>query len=312
MKAVLHFSAGDRLRERLQCVDGLEIIDVSEHDTQGLARELASADVLLHVLAPVTSQVISMGPRLKLIQKIGVGVDAIDRVAARKAGIAIANMPGTNTAAVAEHTLALLLAVLRKIPAFDAAMRTGDGWSLPPGQVEALGELKGARVGFVGYGAVAQSLSPVLAALGAESVHWNRRPSPSQSSRQIGFDELIATSDVLSLQLPLTPETRHIISRSVLAKCKRGVVIINTARGGLIDQDGLIDALRSGHISGAGLDVFEQEPSSPSLFESCANVVLSPHVAWLTPQTFQRSLEVVRENCSRIRDGRPILHEILD
>ena len=150
MNALLHFDASARLRERLAEVAEPRIAVVGTCDDAGFAREVADAEVLLHVLAPVTAVMLAAGPRLRLVQKIGVGVNTIDRTAAARSGIAVANMPGTNTAAVAEHTLALMLATLRRIPALDAATRWGTGWDMTPAAAEALGELSGSRVGLVG------------------------------------------------------------------------------------------------------------------------------------------------------------------
>ena len=146
MKALLHFAASSRLRARLSDIVEPRVVVVSEADDEAFAREIVDAEVLLHVLKPVTSAVIANAPKLELIQKIGVGVNTIDRDAAHRAGIAVANMPGVNTAAVAEHTLALMLGLtLRRVTAFDTATRRGEGWRLPADSLEALGELSRSR-----------------------------------------------------------------------------------------------------------------------------------------------------------------------
>jgi phosphoglycerate dehydrogenase-like enzyme len=290
-----------------------QIIVVDEHDEESFAREIETADVLLHVLKPVTAIMIAAAPRLKLIQKIGVGVNTIDCEAAKRAGIAVANMPGTNTPAVAEHTLALMLATLRRIAAFDAAMRNGSGWLLAPDSMEALGELRGTSVGLVGYGAVAQYLVPILEALGANVQFWNRTPRPQASATQVPLEQLLATSDIVSLHIPLTPDTTHFLDRRALEQVKRSAIVINTARGQLIDQVALEEFLRVGRVAGAGLDVFEDEPiptGNLELLASCPTVVMTPHIAWLTPATLERSLSVIQDNCRRLRDGEPLLHQI--
>lgn len=313
MKALLHFTASDRLRKRLTALEGLNVAIVDGADMDGFAREIVDTDVLLHVLEPVTAEMISVAPRLKLIQKIGVGVNAIDRVAARRAGVAIANMPGTNTQAVAEHTLALMLATLRKVVAFDHATRRGEGWCLPPNSAEALGELGGSTVGFVGYGAVPQRLCPVLEALGARVQFWNRMPRPDASAKQVSLKTLLATSDIVSLHVPTASDTRNLLDDKALRSLKPGAILINTARGELVDQGALLACLREGQIAGAGIDVFEREPiadDDPLL--DCATAVLSPHIAWLTPQTIERSLTVITENCRRLQNYEPLLHQVFD
>jgi phosphoglycerate dehydrogenase-like enzyme len=313
MKALLHFAASTRLRAELAKIVEPQIVVVDESDDVSFAREIASADVLLHVLKPVTAAMIAGAPRLKLIQKIGVGVNTIDLVAAARAGIAIANMPGTNTQSVAEHTLALMLATLRRIAAFDAAMRRGDGWRVPPDSIEALGELNGSAVGLIGYGAVPQCLAPVLLAFGADVRFWNRTPRPDAVATQMPLDELLSTSDILSLHLPLGPDTRYFLDRGALERLKPGAIIVNTARGQLIDQEALAELLRDGRLAGAGLDVFENEPMSKSDMEvlaACPTVIMTPHIAWLTPATIERSLAVALENCRRLKDGEPFLNQI--
>ncbi len=309
MKALLHFRASHRLRERLAPITEPAIAIVDPQDEAGFARERMDAEVLLHVLTPVTAAMIAAMPRLRLIQKIGVGVNTIDRAAAAGAGVEVANMPGTNTVAVAEHTLALMLAVLRRIASLDTAMRLGEGWAVTADAAEALGELNGARIGFLGYGAVPQRLAPALLALGADSLFWNRSARPDAAARQVGFDDLLASADILSLHLPLAPETQHILDVPAIARMKHGAIVVNTARGKLIDQGALARALRQGRLAGAGLDVFEDEPYiDTGELTSIPTVVMSPHIAWLTPQTLERSLGVIVENCRRLAAGKPLLH----
>ena len=311
MKALFHFSPGAALQTRLTATASPRIVVVDQRDEAGFAREIADCEVLLHVLTPVTAAMIAMAPKLRLIQKIGVGVNTIDRVAAAKAGIAVANMPGTNTAAVAEHTLALMLATLRRVASFDAATRAGRGWQIGVEDALGLGEIGGSRIGFIGYGGVPQRLTPALQALGAEVRFWNRSPRPDATAMAMPLDELLATSDILSLHLPLTAETRQILDRDRLAQLKPGAILINTARGELIDQDALAEALQSGRLAGAGLDVFEREPmTEPGLLAACPTLIATPHIAWLTPQTFERSLTVALENCRRLEAGERLLHAI--
>jgi phosphoglycerate dehydrogenase-like enzyme len=313
VKIVLHYRAGPRLRSRLRELSqhGLEIVIVEETDRAGFNREIADADVLLHVLQPVTAEMISLAPRLKLIQKIGVGVNTIDRRAAERHRIQVANMPDTNSQAVAEHSLALMLCVLRRIVELDRATRNGMGWSLAPELFEGVGELAGRTVGLAGLGAVPRRLIPILEAFGAQWIYHTRFPKPGYEHRYRSLNALFEQADIVSLHVPLLPETRQFINADRFALMKPGSVLINTGRGELVDEKALAAALESGHLGGAGLDVFGQEPiGSDHPLLHLSNVVVSPHVAWLTPETLDRSLEIIRENCRRLIRNEALLNVV--
>ncbi len=310
MKVVFHNAAGPDLAARLAAVPGLDISICPETDDALLARLLPEADVLWHVLKPCTSAMIEAAPRLRLIQKIGVGVNTIDLEAAKARGIPVCNLPGTNARAVAEMTLALMLATLRRLPLFDAAMRRGV-WTDAALQ-DGIGELGGRTVGLVGYGAIPRLLAPVLLALGCKLLITTRQPPADAPGEWRPLDALLAEADIVSLHVPLTAETERLIDASALARMKPGAVLINTARGGLVDQAALTVALRGGRLAAAGLDVFAHEPHDPAdkLF-SLPNVVVTPHIAWLTTGTFDRSFALAAENCRRIEAGEALLHRVV-
>jgi phosphoglycerate dehydrogenase-like enzyme len=314
LRALLQYRATAGFRDRLAAAetDWLSISVVDEDDEPAFIAAMQDADVLWHVLKPVTSQVIANAPRLRLIQKIGVGVNTIDLKAAEERGIAVANMPGTNSRAVAESTLTLMLAALRRTLYFDAITRRGDGWRPEPEIFDGLGEIGARTVGLIGMGAVPSCLTPVLLALGARVLYTSRTPKPDVPAQRASLDELIAQSDIVSLHVPLTDETEKMIDRERIARMKAGVVIVNTARGQLIDEAALVDGLESGHVAAAGLDVFTSEPADATnpLF-ALPNVVVSPHVAWLTPETCDRSLVFAVENCRRLRSGEALLHRVI-
>lgn len=314
MKAVLQYraSTGFRASLKAESPDWLEIVIIPEDDKDIFAAEMVDADVLLHVLEPVSAAVIEGAPSLKLIQKIGVGVNTIDLEAAKAKGVAVANMPGTNSQAVAEQALTLMLAALRRTVYFDARTREGAGWQSAPDVFDQVGEIGGRTVGLVGFGAIAQRLAPVLRALGASVIYTARTAKTDVDAEWRSLDDLLAEADIVSLHVPLTEDTEHMIDAAAIGRMKPGAVLVNTARGGLVDQAALVDALRSGKIGAAGLDVFAQEPvgdSEPLL--SLDNVVLAPHIAWLTPETLERSMGVAIENCRRIRDGAALLHKVV-
>ena len=270
-----------------------------ESDVQAFERLLPQIEVLWHVLKPVTADVIAKAPKLKLIQKIGSGVNTIDVEAAKRRGIAVCNLPGTNSRAVAEMTLLLMLACLRRLPGLSAAVRAGrwlDAWKLQ----DNFGELGGRTVGLLGYGAVPRILAPMLEAMGAKVQYWSRSAGD--------FATVLGASDIVSLHLPLTNETEKLVDPR---RMKRGSILINTARGGLVDEPALVEALKSGHLAAAGLDVFSAEPlpaGHPLL--ALPNVVCSPHLAWLTQETLERSIGAAMENVRRLAAGELLLHRV--
>jgi len=315
MHAVLHYRASSGLRARLDAalagVPGLAVQVIDEADTASLAAAAPTMDVLLHVLQPVTAAMMAAASKLRLIQKIGVGVNTIDLDAARARGIAVCNMPGSNSQAVAEHTLMLMLTALRRVVLLDRATRAGKGWSLAPDALDDCGELAGRCVGLVGFGEVPRRLAPVLLALGARVIHTNRGGARGDGTGWRTLDQLLAEADVVSLHLPLTEDTAGLLDARRLARMKPGAVLVNTARGGLVDEPAMLAALRSGQLRAAGLDVLAQEPTpagNPLL--ALDNVVVTPHVAWLTPETLARSLGIALENCRRLGFDEPLLHRV--
>ncbi|MEO5740042.1 MAG: 2-hydroxyacid dehydrogenase [Vicinamibacterales bacterium] len=314
MKAVLHYRATPGFRAAIATLENewLRIAVVDETETQAFAQEMHDADVLLHVLERVTASTVGQAPRLRLIQKLGVGVDTIDLEAARARGIAVCNMPGANTRAVAELTLLLMLATLRRLSELDKQTRAGKGWALESGLLDNLGELGGRTVGLVGFGAVGKCLAPMLQGIGANIIYTSRREAADTPAAFVSLPALLACADVVSLHVPLTAETAGMIDDRAIQNMKQGAVVVNTARGALIDYNALHRALAMGRLRGAGLDVFEAEPVNAAhpLFQ-LDNVVVTPHVAWFTSETLQRSLGVFAENCRRLRDGEALLHRVV-
>lgn len=313
MKAVLQYRATPGFRAAIAALesDALQVSVVDETDKETFARDMQDADVLLHVLERVTAAVIQQAPRLRLIQKLGVGVDTIDLDASRARGIAVCNMPGANTRAVAELTLLLMLATLRRLADLDRQTRAGNGWTLDSQLLDNLGELGGRTVGLIGFGAVAKCLAPMLQGIGAEVLCTSRTEAPG-AARFVPLPALLSDADVVSLHLPLNRETASIIDARAIDTMKSGAILVNTARGGLVDVDALYRALASGRLRGAGLDVFASEPVNPAhpLFQ-LSNVVVTPHVAWFTAEMLQRGLAVFAENCRRLAAGEPLLNRVV-
>jgi phosphoglycerate dehydrogenase-like enzyme len=314
MKVIYNYAAGPEFAQSLHALArrGLDVDICVEADDARLFDLLKSADVLWHCLRPVTAEIIDAAPNLRLVQKIGVGVNTIDLERARSGGIAVCNMPGTNSRAVAEHTLGLMLTVLRQVRRFDNDVRRGDGWAWHADRQDRLGEIAGRTVGLVGMGGIPQLLAPILAAMGADVIYTARAPKPALPFVFVDLDTLIERADVISLHVPLDAATRHLLNAQRFARMRRGSVLVNTARGALIDEAALIAALDAGAIAGAGLDVFGDEPvamTNPLLRRD--DVVLTPHVAWLTRETLQRSLAVAVANCHRLANAQPLLHRVV-
>lgn len=312
MKAVLHYRASPGFRASLaEISDGLDIVVVDE-ESPDFAREIADAEILLHVLKPVTRDMIAGAPKLKLIQKIGVGVNTIDLEAAREHGVSVANMPGTNSQAVAELAVGLMISVLRRIPALDALTKDATQWAPEPALLDTMGEVCGRKIGFLGFGEVPRRIAPVVAALGGEVIFHDPFAKETSLGRSVDLESLFAESDILSLHVPLTDGTREIVNADRLATMRPGAIIINTARGELIDEAALYDAIASGHLRGAGLDVFAVEPVlADNKLLTLPQIVATPHLAWLTPETLARSMAVASENCRRIGSGEALLHQVV-
>jgi phosphoglycerate dehydrogenase-like enzyme len=311
MRAVLHYTAGPRLRALLAELshDGVEVSWSPEGDDDALAAALPDAEAILHVLEPITAGVIAAAPRLRFIQKLGAGVNTIDLDAARARGVIVANLPGANAPAVAEMAVALMLAVLRRLPSFDRETRAGSGWPLDPSVPERLGEVGGKVVGLVGYGSIARRVGAMVEAMGATVVHHRRHGAASGCLR---LDELLATSDIVSVHVPLTDDTSLLLDARRLGLMKPTAVLVNTSRGGVVDQPALTEALAAGRLAGAGLDVFSVEPIDPAdPLLRLGNVVVSPHVAWLTADTLERCVRLGVENCRRLQRGEAVEHRVV-
>ncbi|MBA4187274.1 MAG: hydroxyacid dehydrogenase [Planctomycetaceae bacterium] len=251
---------------------------------------------------PYSPRVFAAHPQLKVVARVGVGYDAVDLAAATAAGAAVTIAPNTNQGSVAEHAFALMLGFTRHIPARHAAIAAG-GWprlmSLP---------MRGRTLGLAGLGRIGKAVA--LRALAFEMRVLAYDPFPDAAfcaSHGIGlvsFDQLLAESDFLSLHLPFTPQTRHIINRDAIARMKPGAVLVNTSRGGLVCEADLIPALREGRVAGAALDVFEEEPTpTDNPLRKLPNVVLTPHAAGVDVQSLHDMARSAAEAVASLRRG---------
>ena len=222
-------------------------------------------------------------PALKHIVYLGTGASSyVDMAAAERLGIGVSTIKGYGDTAVAEHAVALILAAARDVARMDREIRAG-AWHVREGV-----QLRGKILGLVGFGGVGREVARIAAGIGMEVIVWNRSPIKEAGVKPVALDELLARSDVVSLHLGLNDETRHFLDRKRLALCKPGVILVNTARGAVIDDDALIVHLKSGHVRHAALDVFHDEPLRPGhLWAGLENVTLTAHAAWCTPDAVQ-------------------------
>jgi glyoxylate reductase len=281
-----------------------ELPEVTLLESWPPVESLAGIEALLEAVVRVGPEELDLLPDLRLVANYGVGYDRVDVRACRERGIAVTNTPGVLDAAVADLTVALILACRRHLLTSDRFVREGRwrrGWARP----ELLGrDLAGSTLGLVGFGRIGQEVATRAEAFGMRVV-FNRRTGG------LPLDELLRTSDVVSLHVPLTPETRGLISRDQLALLRDGATLINTARGAIVDEDALVEELASGRIS-AGLDVFADEPRVPERLLDLPNVVLTPHIASATVETRAAMTRVLVDNVLAFLRGEQLPNEVFD
>ena len=282
--------------------------DVIEHPTEHQRSEddmiaiLAEADGAVTLLQdPITRRVLESNPNLRIVSNLAVGYNNIDVEAARELGIAVANTPGVLTEATADLTMALMLAVMRRIVEGDEEIRTTHRCEWEP--LKLLGaSLQGKTLGILGMGRIGTAVATRARAFGME-ILGTRRGDP--------IEPLLEASDVVSLHLPLSRETHHIIDAAALSKIKRGAYLINTARGALVDENALCDALESGHLRGAGLDVYEFEPEINPRLLTMKNVVILPHIGSATEEARNAMARIAATNVLRYLNGQEPLHRVV-
>jgi len=259
---------------------------------------------------PVTADILAAAPRLRLLHKWGVGIDNVDLDAARAQGVAVARTTGSNAVPVAEFAVGLMLALGRSIPRADASTKAG-GWD-KQGQWRRSRLLGGKTVGIIGFGAIGRMVARRLAGFEVTLLYHSRRRLDAGEEAALGvawreLDELLAECDVVTLHCPLTPQTVGLIGAPQLARMKPGALLINTARGGVVDEAALVAALRSGHLGGAAVDVFDMEPPPPDHpLLSCDNVIVTPHCAATAYENSERSVRHWLANIERVARGEPI------
>jgi phosphoglycerate dehydrogenase-like enzyme len=276
------WSEAVRAEVRRVAPPGFDLVFADSYEPQHQRGLASGADFVVPGFAAVDRALLDAAPRLRMVQKWGIGIDAIDQQALRERGVALAIASGCNAAPVAELAVALILAVLRRLPYAQRTLRAGE-WVTPQMRETCL-QITGKTVGLVGFGHIGRMLARRLAGFDAHIVYFDPQRADTATeaalnARYLPMDELLSASDIVSLHLPLNARTARIVDASFIGRMKDGAVLINTARGGIVDEAALLDALQSGKLRGAGLDAFEQEPppaGHPLL--SLDQVVATPHM----------------------------------
>jgi glycerate dehydrogenase len=291
------------------------LVDVEYHDFSSaseVAARLEGMEIVLLNKAPLRRESIEAAAKLKLIVLTATGCDNVDTAAARDKGIAVANVREYCSSALAQHVFALILGLTQKVGPYDMLVRSG-AWTRSKSFAlfdYPIRELSGRKLGIVGYGTLGQAVGRIGESLGMELL-ISQRPGedgPPPAGR-LPLATVIAEADVLTLHCPLTEATRHLLDAAAFRRMKRDAIVINTARGALIDQQALADALRTGKIGGAGIDVLPLEPppaDQPLLRRDIPNLILTPHIAWAAKEARQRAIDQVAENIEAWMAGRDI------
>jgi glycerate dehydrogenase len=283
-------------------------LELRDHTPQSeVAAAVAGAEVVLVNKLRIARETIERSPGLRLVALAATGTNNVDLAAARERGVAVCNLRDYCTASVVQHVFGLLLALTQRLREYDSLVRSG-AWQR--GEQFCLldfpaRELTGRKLLIVGYGTLGKAVAHAARAFGME-VHVANRPGGERAKGRLDLEDLLPQADVLSLHCPLTPHTAGLIGAAQLARMKRDAVIINTARGALVDAEALADALRGGRLGGAGIDVLEQEPpaaGSPLLAQDIPNLIVTPHVAWAAREARQRCIDEMAANVEDFRRG---------
>lgn len=303
---------GDLSWDALEALGELTVYDRSSlTDEQEIIDRIGGADIVLTNKTPITAPVLNACPKLKFISVLATGYNVVDCACAREKGIPVSNVPTYGTASVGQFAIALLLEICHHIGHHNQSVHKGDWekcqdwcyWDYP------LIELEGKTMGIIGFGRIGQTTGKIAKALGMEILAYDNFPNdPGRSiASYVTLDELLAWSDVIAVHCPLFPETQGIINKDTIAKMKDGVILINNSRGPLVVEQDLADALNSGKVAAAGLDVVSTEPiqgNNPLL--SAQNCIITPHISWAPRESRQRIMDCSVSNVKAFLTGSPI------
>lgn len=300
---------GDLSWDCLSQFGDVTIYERTDSEAEAIAR-IGDAEIVLINKVPITEKLLAACPTIKLIAVQATGFNVVDCAAAKRCGVTVCNVPSYGTAAVAQFTMGLLLELCHRIGFHDNSVHHGDWvrsesfcyWLTP--QME----LAGKTMGIVGFGRIGQAVAKLAAAFGMRVLAYSRteRPEGRMLAEYVELNTLLRESDIVSLHCPLSQENQELINANSIAKMKDGAILINTARGGLVNEADVADALRTGKLRGAAVDVVSQEPMSennPLL--TAPNCIITPHIAWAPIESRQRLLDCVVENIRMFLNGTP-------
>jgi phosphoglycerate dehydrogenase-like enzyme len=288
--------------QKLTARTPVDYYDTLPGSEERLIERLRDAEIVFNIRSSCkfTASVFAACPRMRMVSIWGTGTDNIDLAAAVRHGVTVTNTPGVSAPSIAEHSLALMLAVARQIPRIDAQVRQGQ-W--PRGFVT---QMFGKTLGIIGLGAIGRRFAELGAGIGMRVIAWTMHPNPALGFELVELDDLLRTADVVSVHLRLSDQTRGFLGPRELALMKPTATLINTARGPIVDEAALIEALASRRIAGAGLDVFDAEPLPPGHpITQLDNVVLTPHSAGVTPEVLEAGLQLSVDNVWNYLAGKP-------
>lgn len=288
---------------------GIETVFAQTDDENEIAKKAVGAEAIIFASTRFTDSLFSLLPDLKIISRRGIGIDTVDIESATRHKVKVCNCQSYGAKDVAQHTVALMLSLIHRIPTYDNRLKDENNWCYT--DIPMACRLCEKKVGIVGFGRISKAISAMLSGFGAEVLVYDPYTS-KESAEKLGvkvvsLDELLTTADIISLNAPLTDSTRHMINEDAINKMKNGAMIINTGRGALIDEEALVKALENGKLSGAALDVYENEPfDNDSKLRSLKNVVLTPHIAWHSTEAI-RDLDVeVTQNIIDYFEKKPL------
>lgn len=298
---------GDVSLEGITSLGECEVYGYTPNDE--VAEKIGDADAVICNKCLITEEVFSKCPNLKYVGLFATGYNNVDLKAADKHGAAVCNVPAYSTDSVAQHTFALILNHFNKIRAYADTVDNGDwvNYKLFTYFYIPTYELKGMRIGIIGYGSIGRRVAEIARVFGMEVVTYTRSPGKvDEGAKAVSLDELLRTSDVVTMHCPLNEQTKEMINKEALAKMKPTAYFVNTARGGVVNERDLADALNGEVIAGAGIDALTFEPMREDCpLRNAKNATITPHIAWAPKQTRIRLLEVVSENLRAWKDGTP-------
>jgi phosphoglycerate dehydrogenase-like enzyme len=301
----------ERFAERLPA--DVAVVAVSGFSDDEFRRLATDATVLVNARRPIDASTLAMAPAVRFVQLIGAGTDTLDRAALAEAGVVAAYNPGVNQSGAAEHTIMLMLALIKRLPASEQATRAG---RFVPAEIIAGGidDLADATVGIVGMGHIGQAVAERLVPFGARIVYHSRRPVPDVEARfgseRLPFDEVLRRSNIVTLHIPLTQETHHLIGAAEIAAMTRGSYLVNAGRGGLVDETALRDAIATAHLAGAALDVLERETDGSNPFADVPEVIVTPHLGGGSRNSMNGVVERSTANIRRFLAGESVLDQV--